>query len=306
MTGESLHTKYRPAVLDDVVGQDHIKNGLSAVLAEGKQRAFLFEGPSGTGKTTLARICASQLGASEVIEIDAATNTGIDDMRKVTASAQYVSLDGGGKAFIIDECHRLSKPAWDSLLKDIEEPPAGVTWFFCTTEPGKVPATISTRCVTYSLKEVGYRPLLRLVAKVAQAEGINVPEDVLDVAASEAGGSPRRALVNLTSVKHAQTAAEAQAALNRAPGSKEAVDLARLLARDWRMDDAVKLLADLGDESPESVRMTVFHYHLKVALGGNMKSLVVLDEFERMADDRHKMGDILLRLARIKKREKQA
>lgn len=304
MTGESLHTKYRPASLDDVVGQDHIKNGLSAVLAEGKQRAFLFEGPSGTGKTTLARICASQLGASEVIEIDAATNTGVDDMRKVSESARYVSLDGGGKAFIIDECHRLSKQAWDSLLKDIEEPPAGVTWFFCTTEGNKVPATINTRCAVYSLKEVGYRPILRLLSRVVEAEGIVLPEDVLDVAASEAGGSPRRALVNLTTVKHAQSAAEAQAALNRATGSKEAVDLARLLSRDWSMADAMKILVDLGDESPESVRMTVFHYHMKIALGGNMKSLVVLDEFEKTADDRHKMGDIILRLARIKKRER--
>lgn len=305
MTGESLHTKYRPASLDEVVGQAHVKDGLAAILAEGKQQAFLFEGPSGTGKTTLARICVSQLGCSEVIEVDAASNTGVDDMRKVSDRANFMSMDGGNKAFIVDECHRLSKQAWGSLLKSIEEPPASVYWFFCTTEGNKVLPTIRTRCATYTLKEVPYRAVLNLLLRVAEAEGLDVPEEVVDAAASEANGSPRQALVNLTTVKHARTGAEAMAALNRAPGSKEAVDLARLLSNQWSLNDAAKLLADLGDESPESVRMTVFHYHLKAALGGNMKSLIILDEFEKPSDDRHKMGDILLRLARIKKREKQ-
>lgn len=305
MTGATLHTKYRPTTLDEVVGQGHIKDGLAAVLAEAKQQAFLFEGPSGTGKTTLARLCASQLGCTDIIEVDAASNTGVDDMRKVAEGQNYRSLDGGNKAFIVDECHRLSKQAWESLLKAIEEPPAGVFWFFCTTEGNKVMTTIRTRCVTYTLKEVAYRALLGLLDRVAKAEGLDVSEDVLDVAASEAGGSPRQALVNLTTVKHARTASEAQAALNRAPGSKEAVDLARMLAKPWQFADAVKLLADLGDETPESVRMTVFHYHLTAALGGSTASLIILDEFEKPADDRHKMGDILLRLARIKKRAKE-
>jgi DNA polymerase III gamma/tau subunit len=301
MTG-ALHTKYRPTTLDEVIGQEHIKSGLSAILAEGKHQAFLFEGPSGTGKTTLARICARQLGCTDTIEVDAASNTGVEDMRKVAEGQNYRSLDGGNKAFIVDECHRLSKQAWESLLKAIEEPPEGVFWFFCTTEGNKVMATIRTRCVTYTLKEVPYRALLGLLDRVAKAEGLDLPENVIDVAASEAGGSPRQALVNLTMVKHARTVSEAKAALNRAPGSKEAIDLARMLAKPWQFADAVKLLAALGDETAESVRMTVFHYHLNVVLGGNLSSLIILDEFEKPADDRNKMGDILLRLARIKKR----
>ncbi|UXO93780.1 putative DNA polymerase III subunit gamma and tau [Pseudanabaena phage Pan1] len=305
MTGETLHTKYRPTTLEDVVGQDHIKAGLAAVLAEGKQQAFLFEGPSGTGKTTLARICAKALGAVEdIIEVDAASNTGVDDMRNVSSRAYYASLDGGAKAFIIDECHRLSKQAWESLLKAIEEPPPGVFWFFCTTEGNKVLPTIRTRCVTYTLKEVAYRPLLKLLSRVAEAEGIDVPEAVLDVAAAEANGSPRQALVNLTTVKHATTGAEAQAALNRLPGSKEAVDLARLICnKNYSFLDACEMLKALKDESPETIRHTVRAYATTMILnnaGGDWPRGVLL-AFEKPAVEHNQISDILCRLITMEK-----
>ncbi|HEY7822705.1 MAG TPA: ATP-binding protein [Acidimicrobiia bacterium] len=302
MTGASLHTKYRPTTLDEVVGQNHVKKGIQAFLDDGKQQSVIFEGPSGTGKTTLARICARALGIEEVIEIDAASNTGVDAMREISDRANYVSMGGGGKAFIVDECHRLSKQAWESLLKDIEEPPAGVYWFFCTTEGPKVLPTIRTRCQTFALQEVPYRALLGLLDRVAKAEGLNVSEDVLDLAADAAGGSPRQALVNLQTVAHAETPQEAAAALNRAGGPKEAIDLARLLAKEWSLSQAVAILKDMGDASPEGVRRVVFQYFLTIALGGNLNHLIVLDEFERRADDDNKMGDILLRLTRIKKR----
>lgn len=300
---ESLHTKYRPSTLDEVVGQDHIKDGLSAQLAAGTQQAFLFEGPSGTGKTTLARLCASQLGATDVIEIDAATHTGVDAMRQIAEKANFMSLSGGGKAFIVDECHRLSKQAWESLLKDIEEPPAGVYWFFCTTEPEKILKTIRTRCVTHTLRDVPYRALMQLLDRVAKAEGLDISEDILDICAEEAAGSPRQALVNLTATMHAKNASEAAAALSRAPGSKEAIDLARMLSKPWTLKDAAAMCSELKNENPESVRMTVYHYYLTAVLGGPLNpGLIVLDEFSTPCDERNKIGDIMLRLTRIKKR----
>jgi len=301
---ETLHTKYRPSSLDEVVGQDHIREGLAATMATGKQQAFLFEGPSGTGKTTLARICAKELGCAEVIEIDAASHTGVDAMREVADRARFVSFDGGGKAIIVDECHRLSKQAWESLLKDIEEPPEGVYWFFCTTEGAKILKSIRTRCITYALKEVPWRKLLTLLSRIAEAEGIEVSEDILDICAEEAGGSPRQGVVNLSAVAHCKTVAEAQAALNRAPGSKQAIDLARLISKEWSIGEAAAMLREMKDESPEGVRTTVFHYYLTAALSGNLKYLIILDEFEKPAHDGNKMGDILLRLARVKKRVK--
>lgn len=302
---ETLHTKYRPTTLEEVVGQDHIKKGLAATLAEGKQQAFLLEGPSGTGKTTLARICARELGCSEIIEVDGATHTGVEKMREVAARANFKSLDGdGGKAFIIDECHRLSKQAWESLLKDIEEPPAGVFWFFCTTEPTRILATIRSRCVTYTLKDVPYRALMKLLADVSQREGLNVPEDVLDAAADNAHGSPRQALVNLTTVKHAENAAAALDALNRTPAVKEAIDLARLISKpSYTFDAAVEICKGMKDENPEGIRHVVRGYMTTMILNSPSERWPrgVLLAFEEPAREQNQIGDILCRLITLEK-----
>lgn len=302
MTGETLHTKYRPATLDVVVGQDHIKTGLTKTLDEGKQRAFILEGPSGTGKTTLARIAAARLGVSELIEVDAATHTGVGDMREIADRANFVSMMGGGKAFIIDECHRLSKQAWESLLKDIEEPPAGVYWFFCTTEGNKIPATIRTRCASYTLKDVPYRALMKLLASVCEHEGLDVSEDVLDVAADAAAGSPRQALLNLTMVKHAETAAEAAAAINRSPGSKGAFDLAKLICKkEYRFADAMAICRELA-ETPESIRHTVRAYATTMVLNDSSDwARGVLIAFEKPAYEPNQISDILCRLITMEK-----
>lgn len=296
MTGASLQTKYRPTTLDDVVGQDHVRAGVARAIDDRTQQAFILEGPSGTGKTTLARIMARELGCEEVIEIDAATHTGVDAMRDIADRANFVSMGAGGKAFIVDECHRLSKQAFESMLKDIEEPPEGVYWFFCTTEGNKIPNTIRTRCQAFALQEVPYRRLLALLDRVAKEEGMDVSEDVLDVAADAAGGSPRQALVNLTTVATAQTPREAEAALQRITSAQEAVDLAKALLAKKPFLDIIK---DLKDTNPEGVRMTVFHYCLAAAMGGNKTALMILGEFEKPAFDGNKMGDILLRCERL-------
>lgn len=300
---DALHTKYRPTRLEDVVGQDHAMAGLKAVLAARKQQAFIFEGPSGTGKTTLARICANLLGCSSPREIDAATHTGVDAMREVADGARFVSLDGEPKAFIVDECHRLTKQAWESLLKDIEEPPAGVYWFFCTTEGPKVPPNIQTRCVTISLKDVPWRKLLGLLASVAQKEGLDVADDILDVCAEEAGGSPRRALVNLTTVAHCKTADEARAALNRMSGAKEAFDLAKLLVNEFNFAKACAVLKELKEVPPESIRHTVRAYATTVVLNSpeNRWARGVLKEFEKPAYDANQISDILSRVITLDK-----
>lgn len=304
MAGESLHTKYRPTTLDEVVGQDHIKAGLSAAIAAGKNQTFLFEGPSGTGKTTLARLVAAQLGCTTVKEIDAATHTGVDAMRAVASGAGFVSMDGGNQAFIVDECHRLSKQAWESLLKDIEEPPAGVYWFFCTTEGNKILKTVRTRCMTYTLKDVPWRKILGLVADVAKREGIETTEAILDVCAEEADGSPRQALVNLATVAHCKTDAEARAALNRLAGDKEAFDFARLIMKkDYQFGAACALLKQLSEVNAESIRHTVRAYATTTVLGSpdNVWARGVLMAFETPCVEQNRESDILCRLITMEK-----
>jgi len=304
MTGDALHTKYRPTSLDEVVGQEHVKDGLARVLSEGRQQAFLFQGPSGTGKTTLARLAAAELNCTAVDEIDAASHTGVDAMRAVADRANYTSLDGGNRAIIVDETHRLSRQAWDSLLKIIEEPPTGVYWFFCTTEGAKVPETVQTRCVCYSLKEVPYRPLLRLIASVAEKESLDLVEDVLDVAVMEARGSPRQALVNLTAVKHTTSRAEAEGALSRASSAKEAVDLARLIIKpDFSFAKVCKVLTQLSDTPPESIRQQVRAYATQVILNApdNRWARGVLMAFESPSYDYNHISDILCRVITLEK-----
>jgi len=300
----SLHTKYRPQALDEVVGQEAACNSLRAQLADGSQQAFLFEGPSGTGKTTLARICANMLGTTELIEIDAATHTGVDSMRDVASRAGFVSLEGGAKAFIVDECHRLSKQAWESLLKDIEEPPEGVYWFFCTTEGNKVPKTIRTRCVAHTLREVPWRKLVGLLQKVAQEEGLNLSDEIIDVAAETADGSPRQALVNLSAIAHCPDQSSAEAALQRASSPSEAFDLAKLLINpQFDFAKACALLKSMKDMPPESIRHVVRAYATTTILGSpdNRWARGVLLAFEAPAVEQNQISDILCRVITMEK-----
>ncbi len=128
---EPLHLKYRPKDFDEVVGQDAVVKSLQQAVKNNAGHTFLFTGLSGVGKTTLARITAATVGcvSSNLIEIDAATHTGVDDMRDVTFSLKYKPIGVGSvKVIIVDECHMLSKSAWNSLLKVLEEPPAWVYW----------------------------------------------------------------------------------------------------------------------------------------------------------------------------------
>lgn len=145
---ESLALKYRPKSFAEVVGQPVITSVLSRQIETKTFRnAYLFAGPSGCGKTTLARIMASEInnGEGTPIEIDAASNNGVDNIRELIISAQQTALDAEYNIYIIDECHMLSNAAWNAALKLIEEPPAHSIFIFCTTNPDKIPETILTR-----------------------------------------------------------------------------------------------------------------------------------------------------------------
>lgn len=254
-------------------------------------RTFLFHGPSGCGKTTLSRIAAGFVGAnaSSIREIDAATFTGIDAMREVTASLSYKPLGGvKARALIVDECHRLSSGAWDSLLKALEEPPAGVYWFLCTTNLAKVPRTVQTRCLAYQLKDVDSRELAELLVFVSKEEGRAVSGEwlsTLELCAREAQGSPRQALANMGACWAAKDRKEALALLKSAQESSEAVELARALVAGKPWLPIRGILETLANEDPESVRHVVRSYVTKAIMGSNGKGqerlFAVLDEFSK-------------------------
>lgn len=282
----SLITKYRPKTWDEVIGQDAVVKAFKRSIQKVKSHAYLLHGPSGTGKTTLARIAAAgaMVGSADCVEVDAATFSGVDDTRALTQSMGYRPISGGNRAIIMDECHVLSATAWKALLKSVEEPPEFLFWFFCTTDIGKVPETIKTRCTSFKLKEVDWELLQVLLLDIAKREGVNVSEEVIELCAEKAKGSPRQAISNLAACLNVKDTTQARSLLEEAEGKEEIIALARKLLGKASWWEVQKTLVGLKQENGESVRHVIRAYMTTVILGAKKADVVgrageVLSEF---------------------------
>ena len=172
---QTLAIKYRPKTFSDVSEQDNIKTILETQIQTNTiKNAYLFCGCAGTGKTTCARIFANEInkGNGSPIELDAASNNGVDDVREINKQAKTKSLDSEYKIFIIDECHALSNSAWQSMLKLIEEPPAKTIFIFCTTDPQKIPKTILSRVQRYDFKRISQQGIVDRLEHICTQEHI--------------------------------------------------------------------------------------------------------------------------------------
>lgn len=207
--------KYRPQSFEDVIGQNHVTRTLSNAITSGRiAHAYLFTGPRGVGKTTVARILAKALNCAEgptpnpcnrcpqcvgitegsitdVYEIDGASNTGVDDIRDLRERVRYLPQSGRYNIYIIDEVHMLSTSAFNALLKILEEPPGHVVFIFATTEPHKIPMTVLSRTQRFDYKRIAVAEITRHLQKISEAEGISITQAALLIIAREAQGSMR-------------------------------------------------------------------------------------------------------------------
>lgn len=199
---ESLAVKYRPKTFDDVTEQVFIKEILSNQLKSGEvKHAYLFCGGAGTGKTTCARIFASEInkGSGNPIEMDAASQNGVDDVRSIIQQAKTKSIEAEYKVFIIDECHAFSNNAWQAMLKIIEEPPAKSIFIFCTTNPEKIPKTIISRVQRYDFHRISQQGIFDRLCYILGKEFDypSVDSHALDYIAKIADGGMRDAITLL-------------------------------------------------------------------------------------------------------------
>lgn len=265
MADNNLVIKYRPSNFSEVVGQETIVKSLKQVIQKNTSHAFLFIGSSGVGKTTLARICAFELGAinpGDITELDAGQFTGIDDIRTLVSNLKYKPIGNSTtKAVIVNESHRLTVAAQDGLLTSVEEPLSHVYWFFTTTEGNKIRPAIKTRCTTYDLKSVGHNILFDLLINIANAEELNASDPVIDLCCKEAHGSPRQAIANLAVCADITDRIVAADLLKTVElDNREIIELCRMLLKGGQWEQLQPILLGLRTQNPESIRCVVQAY----------------------------------------------
>lgn len=250
MPPEPLITKYRPQVFEDVVGQNFVLDALQRRMGDDSHpHAYLLYGPKGVGKTTVARIIGREFGA-DIMEIDAASHSKVEEARELVDLSQHMSFSSNGlRMLLIDECHRLSRNAFDALLKLIEEPPPHLYIALCTTDYNRVPDTIKSRCYPLHLVPLKDHDMDAFLDAIAFNEGWDVHPDIMLAIKQSSEGSPRLALTLLQSAHDAKSTEEVERLIPLQTANEPVIQLMQMLLQgrgNW--NDMRKLLAKIQEQ----------------------------------------------------------
>src|SRR5258707_1941100 len=320
----ALYRKYRPQTFEEVVGQEAVVRTLTNAITSGKVRqAYLFAGPRGTGKTSLARLLAKSLNCTygptvtpdgtchaclaiaagtslDVIEMDAASQRGIDDIREIRDRVVLQPVEGRYKIYILDEAHQLTDAAWNALVKLSEAPPPHLVFVFCTTDLSKVLPTVRSRCQTFVFARPRLPELVRLLRRVADGEGIQVPDQALALVARGARGSFRDAVSTLDQLASATENEITVQSVLQLLGAVEEEALFRLcdLVVDRDTAGALTFVEELSEQGQDLSRLVIDllehlrHLMLVQHMGEVPETLPVTEETrERLLAQANQIGE---------------
>ena len=279
----SLYHKYRPQTFEEITGNKATVESLQSCLnSQDRPHSILFYGPTGCGKTTLARIVANYLGVKgrDFREVDTADFRGIETVREIRRNSTFQPVEGSCRVWVLDEVHKLSNDAMNALLKALEDSPTNTYYILCTTDPQKLISTIKGRCSQFQVSPLGEKETIKLLRKVAKEEDDKLEQEVRGQIAQDSQGHPRDALQILDQVLGVEPDKRLEMAKKSVEVQNQSIELCRALIQGAGWKKVSNILQGLKNEEPESVRRAVLGYCSSILLKeDNPQAGAVMEEF---------------------------
>jgi|BioPla2DNA2_1021312.scaffolds.fasta_scaffold04161_15 DNA polymerase-3 subunit gamma/tau len=280
----SLYLKYRPKDLSQIKGNKSLVDSLNNMLSnkETCPHTFLLHGPTGCGKTTIARIIANELGCHErdFIEINTADLRGIDTSREIINRSQFAPIQGSIMVWLIDECHKLTNDAQNALLKLLEDTPKHIYIILCTTDPQKLLSTIKGRCIQFQVSPLNDIEMFQLLRRIVRDEKEELNKQIFDQIIETSQGLPRNAIQILEQVLNTSEEERLTTAKKNIDNQTEIIELCRALLKNSNWNQVKEILARLKGQEAESIRRVVLGYCQAILLKSeNDKAAMIIEEF---------------------------